>query len=151
MGSEFMDESMLDEMAPKPGWRWTSNGYPALVSHKSTAYRTPVPKYNKDDYPYRVSYVKRGKAWQCHGQEQWGILPDAHAVINEGAADVLVTVFTSDKVLETSEFDVLPGRLAGLNSSASLSRSWQEGRYVVENSEVILSCKIQKQNKVWMI
>ena len=76
------------------GWNQDNAGDPVLVSKITWSFRTPEPKHDGQRYPFRSTWGFVHGSWKLlEGEVKWGELEDPHAIIPEGPAASLVTVF----------------------------------------------------------
>lgn len=84
----------LFQLAEGHGWIRDGYGNPVLVTRRSWSFRTPTPKYDAQEFPFRSTWGFQDGKWICFEKDvRWAELSDIHGLIPEGPIGTLVTVF----------------------------------------------------------
>ena len=84
----------LRKLVGRVGWRLDEYANPILVTHKAWAMRTPESQHEGYRYPYRFTWARVDGEWRRLEKEvKWAELENPHALIPNGPAAILVSVF----------------------------------------------------------
>lgn len=84
----------LFQLAEGHGWIRDGYGNPVLVTRRSWSFRTPTPKYDAQEFPFRSTWGFQDGKWICFERDvRWAELGDIHGLIPGGPIGTLVTVF----------------------------------------------------------
>ena len=68
------------------GWTTDGLGRPVLIAHHAHAYRTPTPRFPKEEWPRRSTWTWQKTGWKLLVDGiDWTILRDSHALITPPA------------------------------------------------------------------